>query len=49
MPDLLDDLADRAEQAELLAAANEHFADREEHRREVAAWDGVAGDGLDRV
>lgn len=47
MPDLLDELADRAEADELLAAANEHFAARRgEERREVEAWDGVAGDGL---
>ena len=47
MPDLLDELADRAEADELLAAANEHFAaHRDEHQAEVEAWDGVAGDGL---
>lgn len=47
MPDLLDELADRAEADELLAAANAHFADeRDAHRAEVEAWDGVAGDGL---
>jgi hypothetical protein len=47
MPDLLEELADQAEAEELLAAANEHFAARAaEHRAEVEAWDGVAGDGL---
>lgn len=47
MPDLLDELADRAEADELLEAANEHFAaHRDEHRAEVGAWDGVAADGL---
>ena len=47
MPDLLDDLAARAEADELLEAANEHFAaHREERRAEIDAWDGVAADGL---
>jgi len=48
MPDLLDQLADRAEEEELLAAANQHFAaHRAEHRAEIEAWDHTAGDGLD--
>ena len=47
MPDLLDDLADRAEAEELLASANAHFAaNREEHQADVEAWEGTAGDGL---
>jgi hypothetical protein len=47
MPDLLEELADRAEAEELLAAANEHFAAHQvEHRAESEAWDGVVGDGL---
>jgi hypothetical protein len=47
MPDLLDELADRAEAEELLAAADEHFAaHHHEHRAEVDAWEGVSGDGL---
>ena len=50
MPDLLDDLVERAEAEELLAAANEHFAAfGDEHGDEVAAWDGTAGDGLPRA
>jgi hypothetical protein len=49
MPDLLDELAERAEEQDLLTAANEHFAaHRAEHDADVAAWDGVAADGLDR-
>lgn len=47
MPDLLDELADRAEEEDLLAAANAHFAaHRDEHQADVEAWDAVAGDGL---
>ena len=47
MPDLLDELIDAAESAELLAAANDHFAaHRDERDAEVNAWDGTAGDGL---
>jgi hypothetical protein len=47
MPDLLDELADRAEAEDLLAAANEQFAaHRDEHHAEIEAWDGVAGDRL---
>ncbi|MGH2950107.1 MAG: hypothetical protein ACRDPC_28225 [Solirubrobacteraceae bacterium] len=47
MSDPLDELVDRAETAELLAAANEHFAAQHgEHQAEVEAWDHVAGDGL---
>jgi hypothetical protein len=47
MPDLLDDLADRAEADDLLAAANEHFAEhRHTHQAEVDAWDATAADGL---
>ena len=47
MPDLLDELADRAEAEELLGAANEHFAsDRAAHAAEVEAWDATAGDSL---
>jgi hypothetical protein len=47
MPDLLDELADRAEAEELLAAANEHFAaHRDEHRAELEAWDAAAHDGF---
>jgi hypothetical protein len=47
MPDLLDDLADRAEGDALLEAANEHFAaEREHHRAHVEAWDATAGDAL---
>jgi hypothetical protein len=47
MPDLLDELADRAEADELLAAANEHFAaHRDAHAVEVEAWDATAADGL---
>lgn len=49
MPDLLDELADRAEADDLLAAANQHFAaERDATRLEIEAWDGVAGDGLAR-
>jgi hypothetical protein len=48
MPDLLDELADRAEGDALLEAANEHFASqREPHRADVEAWDATAGDALD--
>jgi hypothetical protein len=47
MPDLLDQLAERAEAEDLLRAADEHFeAHRDEQRHEVRGWDGVAGDGL---
>jgi hypothetical protein len=47
MPDLLDELADRAEADALLAAANAHFAaHRAEHEAEIEAWDATAGDGL---
>ncbi len=50
MPDLLDELAERAEADDLLAAANDHFAAHgEEHRGEVEVWDGVTGDGLART
>jgi hypothetical protein len=49
MPDLLDELADRAEAEDLLSAANQHFAAHpDEHRDVVRAWDGVAADGLAR-
>jgi predicted DNA-binding ribbon-helix-helix protein len=49
MPDLLDELAERAEAQDLLAAANEQFAaERTDHDAEVEVWDGVAADGLDR-
>jgi hypothetical protein len=49
MPDLLDELVDRAEGEDLLAAANEHFAEHgADHRSEVEAWEGVAADGLGR-
>jgi len=40
MPDLLDELVERAEAEELLASANEHFAARHDTQRaEVEAWD----------
>jgi hypothetical protein len=47
MPDLLEELADRAEADALLAAANEHFAvHRTEHEAEIEIWDATAGDGF---
>jgi SAM-dependent MidA family methyltransferase len=50
MPDLLEELVERAEADDLLEAANLHFAENsEEHAAEVAGWDGVAGDGLERT
>ena len=48
MPDLLDELADRAEADDLLAAANHHFAADPAHAAEVEAWDGTASDRLRR-
>ena len=46
-PDLLDQLATRAEEEDLLASANEHFATtRDERGDEIAAWDLTSGDSL---
>jgi hypothetical protein len=50
MPDLLEELVARAEGDDLLEAANRHFTDnRDEHDAQIAEWDGVAGDGVDRA
>ena len=50
MPDLLDELVERAEGDDLLDAANEHFATHGgEHDVEVDAWDAVARDGLEQA
>ena len=46
-PDLLDQLVSRAEEEDLLAAANDHFAStREERAAEIASWDATSADGL---
>lgn len=46
-PELLDELVARAEEEDLLASANEHFAaTREQRQEEIAAWDATAADGL---